>query len=168
MFKLSTRFILKVAVVMGGLFLITTVRMMISLNPNQLLSSLETTSAVSCDSCNKDCMHQLTAFQQEIKNLKDQIRELQTVHFNERLKSNVKVLTNSDRQICIEKIDLEFKLNRSDASHGQSYPSERHVPIYTRFDMWYQYDVYSTHGEKVGDKLSGLQRVSFYLISWIN
>lgn len=158
MVRFSIGLTAKVALISSILFFTATIKFMVSLNTTQLPSSLGDQSMSNIISCGEDCRRTVSRMNEEIEMLKDQIRELQNIQ-----KQTADIPLPKDfAQTCVN--ELSSKLARSDAFIGQSYPTERHVPTYTRFDMWHQYYVHSSCGEKVVDKLNGLQRVGIVLM----
>ena len=96
---------------------------------------------------------------EQIENLRDQIRVLQETLRRGKVE---KQMGSSSRMSvsCLEELHYSDKILRTDAIKGQSYPTERHNPIFTYFNLWSQYIVSPGLTGKVMDKVNGLQRVS--------
>lgn len=133
---------------------------MISLNSEEFDPELS-----SIDGGNAYHMNQVSSLHREIAMLQDQVHELQSVYFDKLLNQTIHSKSKKFSKRCLNEIDFGIKASKTDALNGRSYVSERHVPSFTRFDMWHQYYVDSVDSETVKDKLNGLQRVSILLLS---
>lgn len=158
MAKSSCRFSLKIAATIFVIFFIAMIRLMVSLDATEEAASSVRYISTSLNSV-VVLQHKINSMCHEVEMLRDQIRELQNAQLNSKLSAAVPAQLELHTRNCLEQRECADKLTRSDAYRGQSYPSERHVPIFTRFDMWHQYYVHSGYGEKVMDKMNGHERV---------
>lgn len=148
----SSRYVAKVACVAFLLFLIGLCRIMLSLDSVEQ----QTKDAFPPDNPTQN----IREYEHEILMLKDQIRELQKSLVAK--SHNQTILAKSDKltKECLQQLNFQDKALKTDAMRGRSYVSEKHAPTFSRFDMWHQYLPQSGNGDKVIDKLNGLQRVS--------
>lgn len=139
------------------------------------LDSLTTISPVAIDTeevCAEKSKLVSQQYQEEIENLRDQIRELQANLRREKA-GNILGHTGASTKLspgCMSELHYSEKLQHTDILKAQNYPSERHAPTFTHFDHWYHYSLSAGLSGKVIEKVNGAQRVSFIKVTdfWIS